>query len=221
MNYSKIAFSPLDIDKIIIKEQTLDFLVTKFNTGHHDKIWNTIPICGRLEKQSDFLSAEKIEQAWGKRYESTGNVIYNEQVYDYLSPLYQHLQKLPLKITHCQILSQYKDVPRHYDMKHKNKNFIDDYPAIIKEPNGFKILLNCFDSKSFYVCKDFTSEPIFIKLPSDSNTFVINEKTFPHGSINPSRAKYVVSIFGLVHDTQYKSLLNKSLKKYKDYVISF
>lgn len=222
MIYSKIAFSPLNIPKIIINEEVLNFLVDKFNTGHHDKIWKAVPLCGRVEKQSDFLIAEKIEEAWEKRYQSEGTVCINEEIYDYITPLYEHLKKLPLTITHAQILNQYRDVPRHYDMKHKNKNFIDDYPNVKKEPNGFKILLNCFDIKSFYVCETFKSDPIFIKLPEDSNTFVINEKTFPHGAIKPfQRSKYVVSIFGLVHDNVYTNLLNESIKKYKDYVISF
>lgn len=215
-----LAYCPLDLPRVSVNENLINDLIDRYDPGHHDGIWSTLPLLGRVNSQNDFFNAAEFEKAWERRYQANGEVFLNEKFYDLLLPIFKQFEHLPLKVTHAQILRANKNVPKHYDMKHKNKQFIDDYPEINYEPNGFKILLNKTAEPSFFVCKDFNSEPVYTSLPAESNTFVINEKTFPHGSTF-IKNKCIVSIFGLVNIDEADSLINRSLEKYKKYSISF
>lgn len=215
-----IAFCPIELDYVEVNENLINSLIDKYNPGHHDKIWETLPLVGRVLSQKDFLDAKKFEVAWEKRYDENGIILHNENVKTELKPIFDQFLKLPMLVTHAQILRAVKDVPKHHDMKHKNGSFINDLPNDSYEPNGWKILLNKVNEKSFYVCKDWNSEPNYVKLPNDTNTFVINEKTFPHGSTYTTK-KCIVSIFGLVNKKNADELILNSSKKYKDYLIEF
>jgi len=220
---SNIAYCPLDIPKINIDEKLLTLLVDKHNTGHHDNLWKCLPLMGRVNSQSDFQNSQAFEKAWEIRYDEQGVVLNNELVYDQLKSLFDHISSLPLIVTHAQILSQIADVGKHYDMKHEAKVFKDDYPEVNKfhEPAGYKILLNNFNVDSFYVAEKFGAKEMYIKLPEDTNTFVINEKTYPHGATKPPTPKFVVSIFGLIKTIEHKELVKQSYKKYSNFAITF
>ena len=215
-----LAYCPLDLPRLNVDEIEINKLIDCYNPGHHDNIWDTLPLLGRVNSQLDFFDAPAFECAWEKRYNIEGDVLYNELLYKKLENVFQHFQKLPMLVTHAQILRAKKNVPKHFDMKHKQGKFIDDFPSINYEPNGFKILLNKTDCNSFFVCEDFSAEPKYIKLPTDTNTFVINEKRYPHGSTFISN-KCIISIFGLVDVTKCNKLIEKSIEKYKNFVISF
>lgn len=221
-----IAFCPIDLPFIDIDEDLLSNLIKIHNIGHHDKLWNTLPLLGRVKKQEDFLDATLFEKAWEQRYNKVGTVLYNQNVYDQLKSLFDHIEKLPLIATHAQILSQIADVGKHYDLKNDNGKpgtYIDDHPGLYDnyEPCSYKIILNCFDEPSFYVAEGFGKPNIFVKYPPDTNTFVINEKTYPHGAKKPSKTKFIVSIFGLLDTKHHNNLLQRSTKKYSSYMIKF
>lgn len=218
--YNNLAYCPLDLPSIIVDENLVNLLIDYHNPGHHDGIWETLPLIGRVDSQKDFKNALKFELAWEKRYNTDGEILKNKEVEPILKSLFDHIELLPINVTHAQILRATKSVPKHFDMKHKNRAFINDLPKNSFEPNGWKILINKTSEQSFYVCKTFESEPVYIKLPKDTNTFVINEKSYPHGS-EFIQDKCVVSIFGLVDKDKAINLIEKSLLKYKDYVIEF
>jgi len=213
-----LAYCPLDLPKVIVSEDLVNLLVDNYNPGHHDNIWDTLPLLGRVDSQDDFSNAEKFEKAWEKRYDPQGQILTNNLVYGQLKPIFNQFERLPMKVTHAQILRAKKDVPKHYDMKHKDGKFIvkgSDY-----EPNGWKILLNKFYDKSFFVCKSMDSDPKYINVPDSTNTFVINEKEYPHGSMFVAD-KCMVSIFGIVDKVAADDLIMNSSVLYNDYVISF
>lgn len=213
-----IAYCPLDLPAIEVDEDLLELIVDHYDTGHHDKLWKAFPLIGKCDV---FDNAEKFEKAWEKRYTSDGKIKINPIAEKHFPELIQHLLNLPMTVTHAQILSQVKDIPKHFDMKHKDGKFIDDHPEnLINEPAGIKILLNCRNEKSFYICKSFDSDPIFIELPEDTNTFAINEKTFPHGAKMLNKRKFIVSVFGFFTDEKNK-LIERSLKKYSSHAIVF
>jgi hypothetical protein len=221
-----IAYCPIDLPLVSIDENLLNCLVTAYNTDHHDNLWKALPLMGRVNNQEDFFDAVKFEEAWERRYEPNGTVLINKTVFKPLKKIFDHIETLPLIATHCQILSQISDVGKHFDLKNQNGKlgtYIDDYPGLNdnNEPCSYKIMLNCLNENSFYVAKDFGCPNIFIKYPPDTNTFVINEKKYPHGAIKPSKSKFIVSIFGLIKSKDHRELVNKSINKYQDYVISF
>lgn len=213
-----IAYCPLNLPKVVVNEDLVNLLVDNYNPGHHDGIWDTLPLLGRVDNQDDFSNAEKFEKAWEKRYDSQGQISTNDLVYDQLKPIFDQFERLPMKVTHAQILRANKDVPKHYDMKHKDGKFIikgTDY-----EPNGWKILLNKFHDRSFFVCKTLKSDPVYIDVPDSTNTFVINEKDYPHGS-KFIADKCMVSIFGIVDKVEADNLIIDSSVRYGEYAISF
>lgn len=219
-NYNNLAYCPLDLPTVNIDEDLVNLLIDYHNPGHHDGIWETLPLLGRVDSQEDFKNAAEFESAWERRYSHTGRILKNKEVEFALKDIFDHFEMLPIEITHAQILRAIKDVPRHLDMKHVGNKFINDLPAHSFEPNGWKILLNKTTDSSFYVCENWNSEPTYIKMPSDTNTFVINEKLYPHGSkFIPD--KCMVSIFGIVDEDKANALIERSLKKYKDHIINF
>ena len=213
-----IAYCPLDLPKVMVDEDVVNLLIDTYNPGHHDGIWDTLPLLGKVNSQEDFLNAKEFEKAWEKRYDYDGIIKENILVSDKLKPIFDQFKKLPMQVTHAQILRANKNVPKHHDMKHKNGKFIikgTDY-----EPNGWKILLNKFEFKSFFICESMDSEPQYINLPNSTNTFVINEKNYPHGSTFVPD-KCMVSIFGLVDKVKADNLIIKSSIRYSDQVLSF
>ena len=218
-----IAYCPIDVPRISVNDQLVKTLVDSMDTGHHDGLWKCLPLIGRVQSQVDFKSAEAFELAWEKRYSLTGAVLVNQQVLEKLPALFAHIMSLPLKVTHAQILCQTADVGKHYDLKHEGMSYFDDYPGINDEvePAGYKVLLNQTDRKSFYVAEAFGKTNHYIVLPSDTNTFVINEKTFPHGAKKLDDEKYIVSIFGLIDKEKHLELVKRSAEKYPSFVIQF
>ena len=213
-----LAYCPLDLPKLEVDEDLVRLFVDEYNPGHHDGIWRTLPLVGRVEKQEDFLNAVKFEEAWERRYDYEGNVFYNELARQALQPIFDHLQLLPMLVTHAQILNATRNVPKHHDMKHKKGAFINNLPRDSYEPGGWKIQLNKTNEQSFFVCKDWESDPNYIQMPKDTNTFVINEKSFPHGS-DYVEDKCIVSIFGIVRKNEADALIKRSEEKYKNYAI--
>jgi len=219
-NYNRIAYVPIDLPFVKVDLDLVNLVIDNLSPGHHDGIWDTLPLLGRVPNQRAFKDSAEFEVAWEKRYDKDGEVLLNESVYDILKPIFDQFEKLPLYVTHAQILRATRDVPKHHDMKHVKGKFINDRPDITYDPNGFKIMLSHVDTESFFVSETFDSDKVYIKLPSSTNTFAINEKIFPHGS-DYIKDKCVVSIFGLVKENEMDSLLERSENKFKEYVIRF
>ncbi len=209
----------------MISEDLLASLFAQFSTGHHDGLWRCLPLIGRVGHQDDFGNAGAFEEAWEKRYNNEGHILHNQLVYKQLLSLFDHLGSLPLVVTHAQILNQINDVGKHYDLKHNatGREYYDDFPGKNDsvEPANYKVLLNNFNEKSFYVSEGFGKTNLYITLPPDTNTFVINEKTYPHGATMLQNPKYIVSIFGLLDPIKHTELVKRSVSKYKQYAISF
>lgn len=217
-----VAYCPINLPRVHISETILNELFCKYKTDHHDNLWHCLPLIGRTK---DFSSAASVEEAWEKRYNTSGHIYANDNVYTALLPLFHHMTRLPILVTHAQILCQIADVGKHYDLKNDGgKEYFDDFPKFNDEvePANYKILLNQYDQKSFYVAEGFGKSNMYISLPHDTNTFVINEKTYPHGAtLLKNRPKYTVSIFGLIDKKRHINLVSESIDKYQDFVISF
>lgn len=223
IDYKKIAYLPVDIPRLIVDEAKIKELMESNNTYHRTGWWKSLPLIAKVQDQDDFFNQTKIDQAWHHRYNSIGTILYNKRIFNDLKPLFDHLLKLPLIITHSQILNQIYEVDKHFDMRHNKKFFWDDFPGVNDElePATYKVLLNNFNAKSFYVSKGFYESNNYIVLPEDTSTFLINEKRFPHGATLTENSKYIVTMFGLINKDDHLKLIDQSIKKYKEYVISF
>lgn len=218
-----LAFCPIDLPKLEIDCSLVESLISKFGTDHHEGLWRCLPLMGIVDSQNDFLSALKFEQAWDRRYNSHGKVEINSKLKNPLKSLYQQLSLLPMRPTHCQILNQVKEVGKHFDLKHVENKFIDDCPGLNDElePANYKILLNQTNKESFFVSRKFGDKNQFVRLPDSTNTFVVNEKRYPHGAKLLHEPKYIVSIFGILDPKRHLNLVNHSLQKFNNFAISF
>lgn len=216
----------MDVPRVYVPNTLLDDLFAKHTVGHHSDLWDTLPLLARVKNTMEFRDHEAVERAWEVRYESDGlPVLVNSTVYYPLRNLINHLQNaLPIIPTHAQILRQKRTIGKHYDMKNEDgKVYHDDYPGVNddNEPAGYKVQLTNFVEPSFFVAEAFGEPHHHIRIPPDTNTFVINEKTFPHGADMTKAGKYIVSIFGLIDTERHHELIDRSLEKYPDYAITF
>ena len=219
--YHDVGALPIDLPRIDINEALLDQLMDQHDTGHHDALWKAMPL---VADTKDFGSAELVESGWEKRYSADCAPKINQAVYHQFKPLFNLLELLPMRVTHAQILCQTAYVGRHFDLKNDgNQNFFDDAEGLYDdiEPVSYKILLNCRDENSFFVCGGFQSEKKFVRLPADTSTFVINEKRYPHGAIMTTRPKYIVSVFGQIDRDEHIDLLDRSMMKYSNQSVCF
>lgn len=223
---NNVAFCPIDLPFVSVDESVVSDLIDAHNTGHHDGLWKALPLLGRVRSQAEFSNAAAFEMAWERRYDLDGEVLFNQEILVPLKPILDQIARLPMIATHAQILSQISDVGKHFDLKNdqgRPGTYVDDHPGLNddNEPGSYKIMLNCLDEKSFYVSCGFGQPNVYVSYPPESNTFVINEKQFPHGATMPSKPKFIVSIFGLIDTAQHKHLLTQSIAKWSNHVIQF
>ena len=221
--FKNLAYTPIDLPNLLLDEKLLIDIVNLDYTGANGGLWLWLPLIGRVESQECFQNPALFEKSYGLRYRETGEVIINEYAYTKLKPLYDHMQLLPLEITHAQIVSQTADTGQHFDLKKINNEFFDDYPGVndCNEPASYRILLNQFDKESFYVAENFGQSNHYIHLPADTNTFAFNEKTYLHGADKLENPKFIVVIFGLIDTVKHLELVKRSKEKYKKYTIEF
>ena len=221
--FENLAYTPIDLPKLVLDEQLLINTVNIDYTGANGGLWYWLPLIGRIESQEYFQNPTLFEKSYDLRYQETGDITINEYAYSNLKPLYDHMQLLPLEITHAQIISQTADIGKHFDLKKINGEFFDDYPGVNdnNEPASYRILLNQFDKESFYVAEGFGQPNHYIHLPADTNTFAFNEKTYLHGATKLENPKFIVVIFGLIDTVKHIELVKRSKEKYKEYTIEF
>lgn len=207
-----IAYLPLDIPR---KEFDLE-VIESHDFELHDlwpDTWRCLPILGKTEK----FDQQHFHQAWVNRKEP-GKVNVNPAVDKKLADdILELLSYMPFECTSAQILNQQNYVIAHKDVL----DYSIDLPKQI-EPHGFKILLNPVLERSFFVAEEEESKRMFVKMPSTTNCFAINENDYYHGSKKPKNNKYLVSCFGDIDPVKHKTLIEKSLEKYgEEYGIFF
>lgn len=227
--FESIAYIPLDIPQIDFNLNELNTLFDNHGMEHYPypHIWDAFCVCGRVNDWSNNIDTDR---AWNERYILDGDVPFNPALPDDLrTDLKFMLDSLPYKkYTFAQILSQKITVAPHQDglydphgdvrrEVYKGSTGFNDEP----EPAGLKVMLSHKDARCFYLSASAGSKREFIKIPEDTNCFAINERTYFHGAKHLGERKYILSTFGIIDPTRHKEMIERSLKKYKDYVISF
>ncbi|MCZ0932208.1 MAG: hypothetical protein OXJ52_03535 [Oligoflexia bacterium] len=227
---STLAYVPLDLPKIKVPYSDLIKLFNSQGQAHYPypSLWHSITVTGNIKNFQDPIECDT---AWKNRYSiTTKSIKLNPFIpYNILKILLKQISALPYKVCmFSQILSQQTEIPPHKDGPYKNKNCLKmalkENPIDFSEqpePAGLKILLSHTSVSSLYVCKTVKSRRQFIRLPKNTTSFALNERTFFHGAKAPKKSKFILSTFGIIDKNRHKNLMKKSLRRYGDKAIWF
>lgn len=206
-----IAYVPLDLPKVNITQEEIKSL--PFADYHPwNDMWSQFVVKGRVDKWDNI---ESHQEGFSNRF-NDGDATFNPYLGDLREKFELALSYLPYKeCTYAQILSQKKSIVPHWD--HYGEETIPNEP----EPAGLKIMLTHQDARSFFVMKDANSKRDFIKIPPDTNSFAINERSVLHGARYIGKPKYVISTFGIIDKNKHAELIERSREKYKDWIIEY
>ena len=200
---------------------------------HPHQIWRIVCLLGQLD-DNEFNDPKAVRRSWVNRLERKQPVKINPALPKELYGVIKLIEQLPIQCNHAELIRQRKDVAIHHDV---SKLGADQHSQLMPfEPSGYRLLINDIRKPSFYFCKHKNSMPIeehrkhiethpeekdFIDLPMDTNTFVINELWHPHGADKIDEQKFVVTTTGAIKPKEHIEVLDRSLKKYKDYAIQY
>jgi hypothetical protein len=92
------------------------------------------------------------------------------------------------------------------------------------EPVGYRFIIKGSRDK-LYMCDEYDytrdmtwQEKRYCTVPEDTDCFLINNQTQPHGVDEDEEDRLVGFILGKVNPERHKELLDRSVEKYKDYV---
>ena len=89
------------------------------------------------------------------------------------------------------------------------------------EPCGYRFIVNG-SKNSLYMVKEDTQEKHFCTIPDDTDAWVLNNCTQPHGvDLQPliDDQRIIGQITGIVNVTKHQQLLDKSKQRYKQFVV--
>lgn len=128
------------------------------------------------------------------------------------------LKYLPLKKwSYASVQFQKKSIKEHLDMRIPNDN-LEFYRNLHRnEPCGYRIVLNGTKEDIMYLVDDY-GKKIYTKLPDTTNTYLINYTQGIHGTEDDVGRSVLLPAF-FIDDKKHKQLVEKSIKKYGDYII--
>lgn len=212
-----IIFLPLDIPKIPMTSE----MVSLFK-GEEKYVWWDQEI---LLGDPDPRTPLGLPYNWNDRSE-----IFH--------PLVDHVQRyLPFEwLTYVRLARARTSVGLHVDDNYESPPF-PHHKAITKElkqhhldnePIGYRVILSG-SRDTFYFCKDYDptyktqiEQPkIYATIPDDTDFFLIRNYQQPHGvDCNKLDENRVVGfLLGKVLPEKHSALIEKSIVKYKDYVL--
>lgn len=188
-----ILFTPVDIDLNIDKKEIIDGLRPdgKFH------VWNM----------------EKLTQQNNGKY---GKNEYTDNAKSKYPKLISSIRKLPFDaISNVKINYQTTEPVLHVDFqgKHDGAELIDNIRG--NEPSGYRILIK--GSRSTLVIHDGIKE-CDTYMPPDTDTYMLDQSSAFH-TVKRDPGRIIVYITAYVNPKKHQALLEKSIKKYADYVI--
>lgn len=126
---------------------------------------------------------------------------------------YATLMALPFRLIRMQMLSNYNAISAHRDSTYYTDHlpYACDLRTMIVDENT---------EPTFWVShsKRDRLEKFYIKMPSDTNTFVYNNPKLFHGADYHGKKKIIVTyIFEKLDEKKWHELLLSSYEKYKEY----
>lgn len=217
-----LAYTPIAVTTPNISIEALERFMRERGEKHYTGCWHEAPLCGRVGHEAQLLESTYRDQAWLKRFDSQGPVQWASQCDELLPQVKEVLLSLPIQITYCNLLLQIAPVPPHVDVDHRHEAHLKIAPQL--PLSSYKWLLSGTSLKSFYVQRDKVSDDTrrHIQLPKGHALFAISDTEFVHGAdFIPESKKFILSIFGIVNSQKHKELIEKSIKQFEAFTISF
>jgi hypothetical protein len=208
LGYKDIVYTPIDIPYIDV------------DIKHIESLWSD----PKMEEgtTAGTIAVGKVLFLKKNKYLTPyGDGEWFDWVYKEIPHIKEFIKKLPfISIRQCAFVQPPKPVPPHYD---EPKIMLD----ILKKqsPSQYRIRWSKItnnENEYFYLTKNSGETKIYPYLPKDTNTFVYDGSVYEHGSdkggIMSERLQIVMS--GILDVEKHQSLLDRSIKKYKDYYLT-
>ena len=188
-----INYTPIDIGQSLNKSEILD------NFTPH-KGWN-------------FWSFEKLTESKGGKY---GKNNITEKAKNKYPKLCEYISHLPFThISNVKINIQMEKVTPHIDFV-TPKEGLDLYKNNLNnEPCGYRIVVK---GKNDVLKLHINEEVKTCYMPADTDCYVINHTSGKH-SIDEDTGRVIVYVSGFIDKDKHLDILNKSIKKYSEYII--
>lgn len=215
---NNIIFLPLDIPKIPFNNE----MTALFQGKEQYDWWQEDLLVGN----KDYSKPLGFPEPWN-------DISKNYQ------PLIDHILKyLPFEyISYFRLARAREEVGVHVDDSYVNPP-LERYKPITKElkdhhlknePIGYRLILNG-SRDTFYFCKEYDptyktkiDQPkYYVTIPETTDFFLIRNYQQPHGvDINEQDHNRIVGfIIGKVDEGKHKQIIEKSITKYKDYMLT-
>ena len=211
-------------------------------TGYKDVIWTPIDlpildidldIVNNLWKHTDFLKINP-QCSYGCRYgaglvlflvengftQPTQSSPWFDWVEKYIPHVKEFILKLPFKsIRQCSFVQPPSSTLPHYDEPINMVPYLQDGAPCQYRIRWSKVTNP--ENEVFFMTKDSGKTKVYPVLPTTTNTFVYDGSVWEHGADkgfdSDDRMQLIIS--GIVDKEKHHRLLDKSIEKYKDWVI--
>lgn len=226
-----IAYVPVDVPKIPYSEEKYWEFFNKHKCGSaaEHSTWEHY-----VTRDTNFTDEEKSSPTSPHaacKYNDGKIWWWEDAIQQELPELTNFIDNLPIRLTHVSMLSNLMLIRPHKDHAYKyswNRAGIEKFRAESKkyEPVAYRIILageqQYFIShtyESYYDGnKENPSDNVLITLPEETDTFLHDATNFFHGAYLAT-PKIICFINGFVKQDEHKKLLDRSIKKYSDYII--
>lgn len=243
-NLEKCAFLPLDIDIGPVDFDVLEEYherissIPKVNLGdntHGVYAFGISPVLFRGNEEQ-FFDQQYCDNNFINRYKIDQQPNYIFEFDKKFPSIVEALSKLPMTITHVEMLSNKKDAPAHFDdwevdgevdpmwsiFWTRTPEQTAQIPDATLPLSSYKLFIYERPADSFYVCKSLIDEPTFGGFNKQAYVAGISKTKYPHGAVRiPNLRKYVISIWGRLDQQKHLELLERSYERNKNYGIFF
>lgn len=205
--YKDAIYTPIDMPKINI------------NLEHMESLWAD-PTMEEGTTAGTIAVGKVLFLKKNMYREVHGNAEWFDWAKSEVPELCEFIEQLPfVSMRQCALVQPPAKTPPHYDEPIYMTPFLRD-----TAPSQYRIRWSNVTEKEneiFYMSKDSGATKVYPVLPEDTNTFVYDGSVWEHGTdkgfkIN-ERALIVMS--GIVDKKAHFELVNRSISKYKDYVL--
>jgi len=207
-----IAYTPVDIEVTI--PNRVDY--SEYVKAHH--MTNLSQTYGYTSMLCPLISRNPVTD-WKDATQVFGNHTGNDLYYapgakENFPELIDLIHRLPFKEILGAVLNLHvNDLPPHRD---------EIINTDIFGPERYNVLLTQhYNQESFFICKEVDSEKIYPKITEEHPVYAFNNNLIYHGADKVLDGRVILICGGILDPDKHSELINRSLNKFKDYVIQF